>query len=58
MATNTDWSKFQRRQLHTLIVVQNEIGVGVSVTLDKAIVGLRAEMEVEDINRVMEELNK
>ena len=58
MATNTDWSKFQRRQLHTLLEIQSEAGAGKIASLDRAIVALRAEMETEDINRVIDELKR
>ena len=54
MATNTDWSKFQRRQLYTLLKIQKEVGEGVNITLDTAVEGLLAEMEKEDINSVTE----
>ena len=56
MATNTDWSKFQRRQLCTLLMVQHEIGAGTSNHLDTAVTALRSEMEEEDIKRVMDEI--
>ena len=56
MATVTDWSKFQRNQLFTLLDIQAETGVGKVVSLDKAIRALKAQMEKEDIARVIEEL--
>jgi len=51
MATNTDWSKFQRRYLHTLLRVQSEIGEGTSPSLEY-------EMEADDIERVMSVMRK
>ncbi|MCL2218172.1 MAG: hypothetical protein FWB91_14310 [Defluviitaleaceae bacterium] len=58
MATNTDWSKFQRRYLHILLRVQCEIGVGKAASLEEAITALRSEMEPEDIGRVIDELKR
>jgi len=58
MATNTDWSKFQRRHLHTLLKVQCEIGSGKSPYLDNAIESITSEMETDDIERVMSVLRK
>ena len=56
MATNTDWSKFQRRQLYTLLKTQSEVGKEKSITLDTAIESLLAEMEKEDIKAVNDAL--
>jgi len=58
MATNTDWSKFQRRHLHTLLEIQCEVGAGKASSLDRAITALRSEMEQEDIDRVITELKR
>lgn len=52
MATNTDWSKFQRRHLHTLLKIQVQIGKGASSVLDDSIEALISEMEPEDVDRV------
>ena len=57
MATNTDWSKFQRKELYTLLKIQQEIKEGTSYVLDNAIEGLIAVMENEDIILVKEALN-
>ena len=57
MATVTDWSKFQRKELHTLLTIQREIGKGYSNSLDTAISALKAAMEKEDIGRVLEVLD-
>jgi len=54
--SDTDWSKFQRRELYTLLAVQQEIGKGVSSYLDAAIPALKATMEVEDVERVVDTL--
>ncbi|MCL2217952.1 MAG: hypothetical protein FWB91_13175 [Defluviitaleaceae bacterium] len=56
MATNTDWSKFHRRHLRTLLKIQSEAGVGKLPSLEDAIEAVRSEMEQEDINRVIEEM--
>lgn len=56
MATVTDWSQFQRGQLITLLDIQAEAGIGNIASLDKAIRNLKAQMEKEDIQPVLEEL--
>lgn len=56
MAGVTDWSKFQREQLYTLLEIQNEAGKGNIASLDRAIKALKARMEKEDIGRVLEEM--
>jgi len=58
MATNTDWSKFQRRHLHTLLEIQREAGKGTVQSLEKAIIALISEMEQEDVERVYEIIAK
>ena len=57
MATNTDWSKFQRRQLQTLLSIKKEAGDIKLRRLDESIIALKAEMEKEDIDSVIEAIN-
>ena len=56
MPTNTDWSKFQRRSLTSYLRIQSEVGVGTVKTLEREITTLKAEMEQEDIDRVLTEM--
>ena len=56
MATNTDWSKFQRKELATLLLIKQQAGDIKLSKLDEAIKELKAQMEKEDIQRVLEEL--
>ena len=55
MTTVTDWSKFQRNQLFTLLTIQDEVGTGTVSSLELSIKALKAQMEKEDIARVLEE---
>ena len=57
MATITDWSKFQRRQLHQLLDIQRSVGVGTVERLEIYIAALKSEMETADIKRVIDELS-
>ena len=56
MATVTDWSKFQRKELHTLLKVQQEVGEGASTYLDVSINALKASMEEDEVVRVVDAL--
>lgn len=58
MATITDWSKFQRRQLHTLLAIQAEVGKGNVASVEQAVVALIAEMEDDDIQSVKNAVEK
>jgi len=58
MATNTDWSKFHRRHLRTLLKIQSEAGAGKLPSLDDAIEAVCAEMETDDIERVITEMKQ
>ena len=56
MATNTDWSKFQRRELTNLLKLEVALAKGDTEQLTRAIISLKAEMEKDDIERVLEEM--
>jgi len=56
MASNTDWSKFQRRSLTSYLHIQHEVGVGTVKSLESEIIRLKAEMDQVDIDRVLEEM--
>ena len=56
MATNTDWSKFQRKELITLLRIKEDLGNHRSKKLEEAISDLKATMEKEDVERVYEEI--